>query len=180
MMLLQPAGEDAGDAGIKAGAEQRHDAGILEPVVIVPLPLIFELRLVARLVIGGVEIIGAGRQAGIHDRQILIGQRQIDHQIGFLLLDQRGQRRHIIGVDLRGCDGNAGALFDRLGDRFAFGQRSTGQQYLAERAIARRDQLRHLVYRYRTDAAGADHQYFAHDFHSKCWRNENPAYRERP
>ncbi len=40
------------------------------------------MRLVARLVIGGVHIIGAGIEAGVHDREVLIGQGQIDDQLG--------------------------------------------------------------------------------------------------
>src|SRR3546814_18554657 len=77
MMLLDPGGEDARHAGVEARAEQRHQARVLEAVVIRPLPMIFELRLVARFVIGGVEIMRAGRQARLHDREVLRGQGEV-------------------------------------------------------------------------------------------------------
>ena len=69
-MLPEPHGEDAGDARIEARPQQRHQACVLEPVVIGPLPVIFELGFVLGLVVGGVEIIHARFEAGIHDRQI--------------------------------------------------------------------------------------------------------------
>src|SRR3546814_16973444 len=63
MMLFEPGGEDARHAGVEARAEQRHQARVLETVLLRPLPMIFELRLLTRFVIGGVHIIPAGRQA---------------------------------------------------------------------------------------------------------------------
>jgi hypothetical protein len=85
--------------GSKPGPEQRHQPCILEAVLIGPLPVIFELGLVLRLVIRGVEVVDAGGKAGVHDRQILIGQREIDHQLRADLPDQRGQRGHVLGID---------------------------------------------------------------------------------
>src|SRR3546814_5516824 len=55
MMLPEPGGEDAGHPGVEARAEQRHQPRFLEAVLIRPLPMIFELRLVARLVIRSEE-----------------------------------------------------------------------------------------------------------------------------
>src|SRR3546814_15512694 len=61
MMLLEPGGEDAGHAGIETRTEPRHQPGVLEALLIRPLPMIFDLRLVARFVIGGVHIIDRKR-----------------------------------------------------------------------------------------------------------------------
>src|SRR3546814_15508922 len=78
MMLPEPGGEDAGHPGVEARAEQRHQPRFLEAVLIRPLPLIFALRLVARLVIRGLEIIRPGRPALRLYRQVLICQRAVD------------------------------------------------------------------------------------------------------
>ena len=61
-MLLDVGGEDRGHAGIEARTQQRHQTGVLEAVLIGPLPFVFELGLVARLIVGGVEIVHAGGQ----------------------------------------------------------------------------------------------------------------------
>src|SRR3546814_11377092 len=66
MMLFEPGGEDARHAGVEARAEQRHQARVLEAVLIRPLPVSFELRSLARFVIGGVHIIRAVRQVPLH------------------------------------------------------------------------------------------------------------------
>ena len=75
MMLFEVGGEHAGHARVKTRPQQRHDPGVLETVLIGPLPVIFELGFVLGLIIGSVEIVGLGRKARVHDRQILIGQR---------------------------------------------------------------------------------------------------------
>src|SRR3546814_13367679 len=74
MMLPEPGGEDAGHPGVEARAEQRHQPRFLEAVLIRPLPMIFELRLVARLVIRGIEIMRAGRQARLHENRKRLGK----------------------------------------------------------------------------------------------------------
>src|SRR3546814_2631541 len=66
---------------------------IPEAVVIGPLPVIFEFRLVARLVVRGVEIMRAGRQARLHDRQVLIGKGEVDDMRRAGLADERRDRK---------------------------------------------------------------------------------------
>src|SRR3546814_5252817 len=68
IVLFKIGREHAGNAGIEAGTQQRHQAGVLEAIMICPLPMIFELRLIARFVIGRVHIMYAGLEAGFHDR----------------------------------------------------------------------------------------------------------------
>src|SRR3546814_21051190 len=55
MMLPEPGGKDAGHPGVEARAEQRHQPRFLEAVLISPLPMIFALSLVARLVMRSAE-----------------------------------------------------------------------------------------------------------------------------
>ena len=74
--------ENIGDTWVEPTAQQRHDAAINKAVVIGPLPVIFELGLIARLVIRRVQIIDASFKAGIHYGKVLVRQCQIDDQIG--------------------------------------------------------------------------------------------------
>ena len=158
LVLLQPHGKHAGDAGVKARTQQRHQALFLEPVVIGPLPAVFELRLVLGFIVRGIEVIDARRQTGIHDRQILIRQRQIDDQLGRNLFDQASERRNFLGVDFIGLDRLAGALLDRSGDRIALCLGPAGEVNLAENPGIHR----HLVHADRAYPARADHQNLAH------------------
>src|SRR3546814_1003664 len=102
MMLPEPGGEYARHAGIETRTEQRHQPRIPEPVAIGPLPVIFELRLVARLVVRGVEIMRPRRQARLHDRQVLIGEGEVDDMRRADFADQRGGGVDMVGVDLCG------------------------------------------------------------------------------
>ena len=52
--------EDARDARVEAAAKERGEAGILEIIMHVPLPLVAELRFFGGLVVGGVDVVGAG------------------------------------------------------------------------------------------------------------------------
>ena len=151
-------GEDRGHAGVEAAAQQRHQAGLLEAVLIGPLPAIFELGLVLRLVIGGVEIVHARRQTGLHDRQVLIGQGQVDHERRLHLLNQRRGRGDVVGVQGGGLHHHAGAGLHRFRNGVALGLGAAGQRNVAE-DVRRHG---HLVDRHRSDAAGADHQNSTH------------------
>ena len=97
-MLLNIGGEHIGHTRVKARTEQGHQTLFGKAVLIGPLPVIFEFGFVARLIIGGVEIMHAGFKTGIHNRQILIRQRQIDHQLRLHFIDKRHCLGHIIGI----------------------------------------------------------------------------------
>ena len=66
-------GENIGHAGVKPATQKRHDAALDEAVVIGPLPVIFKLGLIARLIIRRIQIIDTRRKAGIHYGKVLIG-----------------------------------------------------------------------------------------------------------
>jgi len=154
LVLLEPHGEDRGDARIEAAAQQRHQAGVLVTVVIGPLPLVFELRLVLGLVIGGVEVIDARFKAGIHDRQVLIRQREVHHEARAGLADQVDHRRDFLGVDFIGRDIAPAALLHRSRDRVALGLGAAGQVDFGEDLGVER----HLVDADRADAARTDNE----------------------
>ena len=111
-MLLRVGGENLSDAGIEPAAENRGKTGLLELLAVRPLPGIFEVRLVRRLVIGRIEIAHAGFQTRVHDREILIRQRDVHNKIGLEIPDERDQPRHIHRIDLGG--GDEGLPFGKL------------------------------------------------------------------
>ncbi len=45
-----------------------------------------------------------GCKAGVHDRQILIRQREVDHDIGLKVVDKRDKLVHVVGIHLRRRD----------------------------------------------------------------------------
>ena len=123
-VVLQGIGrKNTGDSGVKAAAQKGRDAGLLKTLPIGPLPgiikigreallpaalLIYGTPLgilrVLRLVIGRVDVIHPAGKAGIHDGQILIGQRQVQHRLGSLPANQRLQLLHIVRIHLRRGD----------------------------------------------------------------------------
>ena len=68
------------------------------------MPAILEVSLIARLIVGSVEIIDSALKAGVHYGQVLIGQSQIDDKVGFVLLEQSHKLLHVVGVNLVGSD----------------------------------------------------------------------------
>ena len=64
---------DARNARVEATAEDSRQAGLLEAVLVGPLPGVFEVCLVFRLIVGGVQIAASAGQACVHDGQVLIG-----------------------------------------------------------------------------------------------------------
>ena len=72
-----------GRTRIKATTQKCHKTGIGKPLLISPLPAVLKLRSIQRLVIGGIHIVNTRFETGIHNRQILIGQGDIDHHKRF-------------------------------------------------------------------------------------------------
>src|SRR3546814_21140433 len=100
-------------------------AGVLEAIMIGPLPMIFELRLIARFVIGRIHIMYARLEAGFHDGKILIGQGQIDDELWLYPFDQRSRRGHVICINFRSFDGDACSLLDGFRNGIALGDRKS-------------------------------------------------------
>ena len=94
--------EDARDTRIEATTEDSGQTSLTEAVAIRPLPGVFEMRLIFRLVVGRIEIVTAARQTSIHNGQVLIRQREVDDQFRFEVIEQGLQLLHIVGIDLGG------------------------------------------------------------------------------
>ena len=77
VVLLHVRAEHVGHTRVETGAEQGHQSGLFEALAVGPLPLVFELRLVQRFVVGGIQVVHARGQAGIHNTEVLVGQRQV-------------------------------------------------------------------------------------------------------
>ena len=165
VVLLGVGGEHLRHAGVEPAAEDGRKAGLLEPLAVGPLPGILEVRLLGRLVVRRVEIAHPCGEAGVHDREILVRQRDVHHEIGLVLLDERGKSRHVHRVDLRRGDFRGRALrgvpwtcldirLDGLAPRLGAG----GDQQFAEHVGV----LGHLRGRHASHAAGANQHYSAH------------------
>ena len=157
-VLLGVGAEHVGHAGVEAGAEQGAESGILEFLLVGPLPFVFEMRVVRRFVVGGVQIVHARFKAGVHDVQILIGQGDVHDEVGLHAADESREFGHVVGVHLSGFNVAAVAFLHACGDGVAFGfraarQHDVGKDFSGLRALVRGDG---------TDAAGADDQHFCH------------------
>ena len=110
-------------ARIEAGAEQRGQTGLLELLLVRPLPRVVKVRGkalvlaallvdgaplrivgVLRLVVCGVHVVDAALEARIHNGQILIRQSDIHDDVRLVLVDERAQLVHVVRVHLCGAD----------------------------------------------------------------------------
>ena len=154
-VFLRIGAPDVRDAGVEPAAEDGRQASGLEALLIGPLPGILELCHLARLVVGGVEIVHAGLEAGVHDRQVLVGQGHVDHEVRLHFPDQRDGGGHVIGVhlgDLDGCNAILGHLFAALDPPRS--QRDVLERLAVHRAFFGDD---------RAGGAGADDENIIHE-----------------
>ena len=176
-MLLSVRAEHLRHARVEARTEQRGQARLLELLLVVPLPRVVEQRgeallfaplLVPRLpdgiveifglVVGGVHIVDAAFEAGVHDRQVLIGKSDVHHEVGLDLANERDERVKVVRVHLGGGYLCRGLAFELRRQVVALGLGAAGDDYLAEHvavhaALADRDG---------SDPAAADDQNFCH------------------
>jgi len=103
---------------VETAAEDSREAGFLEAFAIGPLPRIFKMGLVFRLIIGGVEIVDAADKTCVHDREVLIRQRHVDDHVGFMTAEELDELVDTVGIDGVGRDIRR---TDSLGDGVAFG-----------------------------------------------------------
>ena len=153
-MLLGVGDEDIGHTGIEPAPEQGKDALVAEGFMLAPLPLVLELRLLRRLVVGGVKVVNARRQTGLHDGKILIGKRDIDQNVGIELLDQLDDFERLIGIHLRRLD----FTLQLRGNRLALRLCTAGQTDVRKHVRHLRTLMRHHA----THTTRPDDQYFAH------------------
>ena len=164
MMLRRVGTENVGHAWVKPGSKKRREAGFLESLLIGPLPVVFEFWHVARFIVGGVHVIHSRFEAGIHQRQVLVGQGDIDQDVRLEFLEQLDGRWHVVGIDGRGADRHAFFLQNVSGDGIATGLRAAGQHDFAKDILR---ELSALVSHDTSNAAGADDKGL---FHKKMMR----------
>src|SRR5699024_2051464 len=166
-----------GHARVKAAAQQGGEAGVLELLFVGPLPGVVEVggeaflpaallidgapgRVVGvlGLAVGSVHVVDAAGQAGVHDGQVLVGQRDVHDQVRPVAFDEGDELVHIVGVHLGGGDPGAGDGGQLFGQSVAFGFRAAGDAQLAENVA----DLAALLDGYAGNAAAADDKNFAH------------------
>ena len=100
IMLQGISRENTGYAGVEAGAQEGHNAGLLKFFLISPLPGIVEISREAfflaalvihsapsrvinifRLIVSSVNIVNLALQASIHDSKVLVGQCHIQNSV---------------------------------------------------------------------------------------------------
>ena len=146
---------DAAYARVKTTTQNSGKSGFLELVLISPLPAILEVSLVLRFVVGGVQIVAATGQTGIHDGEVLIRQGQVDNQLGLEAIEEHLELLYIIGIHLGGLNIWVAYRLDYL---VAFLLTATGYHKVGKHIGI----LVNLECRYGGDASGANHQYSAH------------------
>ena len=123
-----------------------------------PLPRILEFRDIERLVVRRVHVVASGKQAGIHQIEVLVGEGDVDEQLGAGLANQCGGFLGVIGVHLGGGDHATGAHFDFGGDRVTLRERSRGEgdfpEHLGNHGTFVGDDA--------ADSAGSDDEDFVH------------------
>ena len=184
LVLLGVGAVSLGHTRIEAAAQQRGQAGFLKLFGIGPLPAVIEvgretgllaallvdgapLRVVRvlRLVVGGVHVVDAAGQAGVHDGQILIGQGDVHHEVGLVALDEGDHFVHLVGVHLGGGDlgGSLGGQLSR--ELVALGLGAACDADLGKHF----GDLAALVDGDGSHAAAADDQNFAHGRFLLCY-----------
>ena len=87
-MLGGVGGEYTAHSRVEAAAENGRQTGLLEALAVGPLPGILEMSHVARLVVGRVEIVDTALQTGVHYREVLIRQGEIDYHFGLMAAEK--------------------------------------------------------------------------------------------
>ena len=91
------------------------------------------MRFVLWLVVGRIEVIDAAFQAGVHDREILIGKGHVDDDIGTEGAEEFAQFGNAVGIDLSGL---YAAAADRRRNGVALGFGTTGQHHVCKNGIS--------------------------------------------
>ena len=121
---------------VEAATEDGGKASLLEALLICPLPAVFEVGLVLRLIVGRVEVVASASQASIHDGQVLVGQGQVDDQLRLVAIEERLQLLHVVGIHLGRLDVQVVALVvDGFGQTVTFLHVVAGNHQLGEHLL---------------------------------------------
>ena len=127
MMLESPCREYIGDAGVKAGTQQGEKPGVAELLLVRPLPGVFEFGYVTGFIVGGIQVVDAGFQAGFHQGEILVGKGHIDQQLRLDFPDEGYGGGHVVRIYGMGSDADARSGAYVLRNGIAFALRAGGQ-----------------------------------------------------
>ena len=152
-------GVHAAHAWVKTAAQDSRQTGLLKALAVSPLPTVLEVGLVARLIVGGVQIVNAAAQARLHDGQVLIGQGQVDDHVGAMALQQAHELVHVVGIHLVGADV---VLADGAGHGVTLCAVARGNHDLVKHVRI----LGALVGAHGADATATDDNDFAHNRYS--------------
>ena len=120
MVLCCIGGENGGDPRVETATEDGAKSGFLKAFAVSPLPRVFEMCFIFGFVVGSVEIVTTGFKTSVHNGEILIGKREIHHQIGLEGFEKCYQFWHVVGIHLRRFDVVAQAhIGNAFGDGFA-------------------------------------------------------------
>ena len=157
MMLSSIGSVDACHARVESAAQDGSQASLFEAFAVSPLPAVLEVRLVARLVVGSIQIVDATFQTSVHDCKVLIRQRHIDDNVRAMLLEQLHQLRHAVGIHRVGDDVRcANSLSHSVA--LAFCARSN-HNFVENVGV-----LGTLVSHNSANTTATDNQYFTHSF----------------
>jgi hypothetical protein len=133
-VLLGVSCEDIRHSGIEAGPEKGHDPFLPEPLLVCPLPAIFEMGLIGGLIVGGVYVVHARLETGIHDMQVLIRQRQVKDHVGPEGLHEGDEFRDIVRIHPGRSDIPGISLPDVIPYGITFGEGPAGYENLFKNA----------------------------------------------
>ena len=117
MVLGCIGGIDTTYAGVESATEDSGEAGLFEALLVGPLPAVFEVGFILRLIVSRIQIVHSGLQAGFHDGEVLIGECHVDDNIGFETVEKGYQFVYIVSIDLCGLYGR---IADGLSDGVTF------------------------------------------------------------
>ena len=104
IMLLSICTENTCYTWVKARSEKRCDTSLFKSLSISPLPLIFKLCSVLRLIVCCVNIVYFTLKTSVHNVKILIRQSHVDTNIRLILFHKSHKLRHVVCVHLCSCD----------------------------------------------------------------------------
>ena len=89
---------------VKATTQDGCQTGLLKTLLVSPLPAVFEMCHVLRLIVSSVQVIHTCLQTGFHNGQVLIRKCHIDDNLRLELIEQSHQFVYIVGIHLRSLD----------------------------------------------------------------------------
>ena len=119
-VLLRVGAVNVRHARVETGAEQGAQARFFEAFPISPLPGVFKLRVIRRFVVRRIDVVNAGVQTRVHQRQILIRERNVDQNLRLKFFQKRDHFLYVVRIDFRRFNHNARRIFDVRRNRLAF------------------------------------------------------------